>query len=547
MINTLITVYIDKLNIKNIKNKLLLKYYKKNVIEDLYIEYTNKNLTLKDIQNKMEEILSDKEKYGAVFTPNYIVDTILNKTIIHFNNPIICDLSCGNGAFLVPSAVAISKSSNKSIIDTIESNIYGVDILEENIEYTKIILSLLALSYGEDKEEILFHLYKEDGLSKNLFEENKFDCILGNPPYIQLKNMDKQYTTKIKKEYLSICKGNSNIYFAFMEQCIGKYLKENGISGLIIPNGIASLLSAEPIRKILSGNINHIKEVIDFKDKLVFENVKIYTAIYFLTKKHNDFIIYNNEDVSIEHLDYKQWHFLTHKHEQNIIKIKSFNNKLSITGSVSTNCDKIYFIEDNNIYNDKYYHKNIDNKFYEIEKELVIDFIKVGNYRELKIIFPYSVKDEKDLMEKFPKAYSYFLDMKSILEKRDLQNAKWYEYARKQGLSIHQYKLLFSNYCKKPKFIKNENGTLFTNGFAVVCKDKREMNIYYKVLNSIIMEYYMKQVSYSIENGYLCYQKGIVAKFTIPDFTIEEEEFLLNTEDANKINKFLLNKYNITL
>lgn len=547
-LNTLITFFIDNLKIEKLKNNILKKYY--NIDIDLnYYNILNKDeITIKYIQNYMETILENKTSVGAVFTPENIVNSILNKTVRKFYNPKICDLSCGNGAFLTLSAIDIFNNTNQSIISIIENNIYGVDILEENIENCKIILSLLALKFREDKENINFNLKCTDGLSKNLFPNEYFDCIIGNPPYIQTKNMDKLYINKIKENYKSITSGQSNIFYCFLEQCIGNYLKTNGISGVIIPNNIATLICAKSIRKILVNKINHIKEVIDFKDELVFSNAKIYTAIYILTKAHNNSITYNNIEVDYQNLSYNQWNFLSNKDFENINKIESFDLRLNIKGGISTNRDELYFIYNLNLYDNKYYYKEFNGKTYEIEKDIVLDLIKIGGYKKLKIIYPYIFKNEREFEQKYPKTYKYFTDIKSILIERNMQTNKWYEYARKQGLNFYNYKLLYASYNKTPNFIINTNyNLLYTNGYSIILNSEEELNIYNKLLNSIIMEYYMKLTSHFIDNGYLCYQKKIVEKFSIPYFSNEEKNFILSENDKNILNKFFIKKYNLDL
>ena len=64
-------------------------------------------------------------------------------------------------------------------------------------------------------------------------------------------------------------------------------------------------------------------------------------------------------------------------------------------------------------------------------------------------------------------------------------------------------------------YVENEEA-LFCNGYGIFENDRYELNILFKILNSIVMEYYVNNTSYSIEGGYYCYQKKYIERFSIP-------------------------------
>jgi hypothetical protein len=61
------------------------------------------------------------------------------------------------------------------------------------------------------------------------------------------------------------------------------------------------------------------------------------------------------------------------------------------------------------------------------------------------------------------------------------------------------------------------------------------------------MDYYMKRVSKDIQGGYQCYQKNFLQRFSVPELSDSEREYLLNEDDQEKINNFLVDKYDISL
>ena len=61
------------------------------------------------------------------------------------------------------------------------------------------------------------------------------------------------------------------------------------------------------------------------------------------------------------------------------------------------------------------------------------------------------------------------------------------------------------------------------------------------------MEYYINKTSVNIEGGFPCYQKNFIELFSIPELEESEKEFLEREENKEKIDKFLIKKYDLNL
>ena len=68
---------------------------------------------------------------GEVFTPTGLVQQIINQISMDHNSPIL-DPSCGDGQFL--GEALIRKIENGSTFEQALSTIYGVDLMEDNVE-----------------------------------------------------------------------------------------------------------------------------------------------------------------------------------------------------------------------------------------------------------------------------------------------------------------------------------------------------------------------------------------------------------------------------
>jgi N-6 DNA Methylase len=165
-----------------------------------------------------------QRKKSAYYTPSFLVDYILKKTLIPYleSNKTckVFDPSCGSGIFLVESLRniieknldddgSIEKQKLKSLLS---DNIYGVDDDENAINLTAFSLYLTLLDYVNPKDVTNFKFPPLKG--KNLFKSNFFDTnhsfnevikdidfILGNPPWGSKKEeMHVAYINKLKND-----------------------------------------------------------------------------------------------------------------------------------------------------------------------------------------------------------------------------------------------------------------------------------------------------------------------------------------------------------
>ena len=246
--NALVKTYIEN-NGLSTKNKFILDILNSTdtrITEDVskFLKGKGLELDLLTIQKIFELLLErdEKNKTGTFYTPYFVVDFIVQNSISKECS--VIDPCCGCGAFLVGATKRIVEITKKNVIDILEKNIFGIDICNEAIRRAKIILSLLALTKGEDKKEINFNLVNADSLIVNweekfpkVFENGGFEVVIGNPPYAALP---AKYNLKIlSKRYKTIENSSrSNIYIPFLEMMFN-ISKHNGSGGIIVPLSIA--------------------------------------------------------------------------------------------------------------------------------------------------------------------------------------------------------------------------------------------------------------------------------------------------------------------
>ena len=591
--NSLIYLFMEKTKYGRVKNKLIKERLRKinpevTVFLSGFLEENNIELSLKNIERIFELLIEpeDRKLYGAFYTPDFIVDYINKKIIDKKPDFKVCDCSCGSGAFLVLATEQIAKENNKNIINTIENNIYGVDINPRSINRTKIILSLLALQNNEDKEEIKFNVKVGDSLDTSkfnwkeefpeIFSKGGFDGVMGNPPYVRIQNLNEGVRKFIQQRWFSARDGNIDLYIAFFELGL-KLLNENGKLGYITPNSYFSSHAGENLRQILR-NGTKIKKILDFNHVQVFEDVMVYTCITILDnqkRKYFDYQIIEKKEelekidnvkfkqIDLGKLNNKKWVMLDNKEFEIINTIENKGEKLCemarVSSGIATLSDKLYILIKPKE-KGKCFILNYEGKEYLIEKSITRPIIKasvVRNERNIQederyVIFPYKkigirnvIIPEQELKKKYPETHKYFLTIKGELDKRDKGKpnpVSWYAFGRSQGLDTSfGRKILTSGINLKPRFVICENEDYaFYSGYAVFYDG--DLEFMKKILNSKLMEFYIKKTGKAYSGGYMSYSKTFIQNFSVLPFTEREKEYI-KKEDKNKVDDFLIEKY----
>ena len=185
------------------------------------------------------------ESLGQVFTPRHIVDTMLRlaKNARRLENPRFLEPSCGDGAFLrhLPNnAVGVEIDTNLCADSALESKIVHIDFF--------------ALSLDE-----------------------KFDCIIGNPPYVRYQDIVDS-TKILLNAYQHLFDLRSNLYLFFIYKSI-LHLNDRGELIFITPRDFLKSTSSVRLNTLLFAQ-GTITDFIDLGDKKVFEGAQPNCAIW---------------------------------------------------------------------------------------------------------------------------------------------------------------------------------------------------------------------------------------------------------------------------
>ncbi|MFA5175529.1 MAG: Eco57I restriction-modification methylase domain-containing protein [Patescibacteria group bacterium] len=473
-----------------------------------------------------------KKENGVVFTPEWVADFMvgeaLNSQKITGKEKVL-DAGCGEGIFTIIAAKKLAKFSGKPINKVIEENIYFIDLSPDYIEKTKQNLQKLSKNkitkFNEINDDFCFHNFNE-----------KFDFIIGNPPYVRIQNLNGR-KEQLQNKFITASNGSIDLYFCFFERAL-KLLKDNGKITFITPNSHFYSAAGKNLRNLM---LPHLTKIVNFDHWQIFKDATAYTAITLMQKeKTNGFLYAENfkndfqniefKKISTKHMRSERWEFFDQKYLDKVVKLnKKFSTlqeMADIHYGIATLKDDVYIFSPDKSDNQYHYFGE-----YKIEKNLCVPIIKASTYKgvnqNLFLIFPY--KNEKiihhDTFKKnYSEAYKYFLNHKNILAMRDKGGGKNYEefyaFGRNQGLKTSfGKKIITSTMNISPRFfvVEDEKASFYA-GYCVKPKNNIDLYELCDALNSDLMKEHISSVSKSYRGGYKSYAKSFLKDFVHPQF-----------------------------
>ena len=537
-------------------NKDIHNYYKDIAIENFKRKFNLGDMTFSDTY--YTNYVKGEKTRGVVYTPEEIADYIVTETLRDdeiLKNPFvkIVDPSCGGGRLIISTYKYLKKLflNNNEVLEKfniknidehiISNNLYGYDI--DDIAIKSLIIDLFTISGFINRESFKAVDY--------LFsDEEKFDYILGNPPYVGIKAIDKEYSKKLKEAYKNVYIDKGDLSYCFFHKGI-ESLNTNGRLTFITSRYFLESPSGEELRKTLK-EFCKIYKVIDYYGVRPFKGVGVDPVIIFLENskeriyeidvfkpkkisKNTSFIknLYDedkvkNFKVSSLWLNDKSW-ILRSEEEMNIInKIEnksfcSLGNICSSYQGIITGCDKSFVVTDSEI------------EEYSIEKELIHPWIKssdINKYllKETKKYIIYG--DDIDDIEKYKGAISFIEKNKDkLLNRRETKKGmrQWYHLQWGRNKSIFESKKIVLPYKSSSNRFALDKGSFFSaDVYALILNTDRPFSYDYllKVLNSDVYEFYFKSFGKKLgENLYEYYPNNLM-KLCIPtefDFNKEED------------------------
>ena len=282
--------YITKYIVENTVGRLCAeKKQELHIIEDEYLSEQRRQIQTK------KRLLDQLHQYR---------EWLLQLTIL--------DPACGSGAFL-NAALQFLMSEHKTIDEMeakvtgstivfqdvensiLEHNLYGVDINEESVEIAQLALWLRTAKPHRKLNSLNENIKCGNSLISDpaiagdkafnwqeqfpkVFEKGGFDVVIGNPPYVNMANIQNEQERKFYQNNYSTVKNKCDLYSIFTEKA-KSLLKEKGLLGFIFPNSWMGTESFSKFRDFLSKEVN-VYQLVELPPG-VFEDAIVTTVLCF--------------------------------------------------------------------------------------------------------------------------------------------------------------------------------------------------------------------------------------------------------------------------
>lgn len=225
----------------------------------------------------------DRRANGVYYTPPEVARLIALRTLDRLLTSLspygrgggegeklrILDPACGAGELLLSAREALGSQPHE---------LFGIDLDPIAVATTRQRLSL----GGEAAERVRV----ADALEDNAFPPGSFDIVIGNPPYVSIRELARQRSRagiqKLKERYCT-ARGNFDLYVLFIERAL-EWLRPGGRCGMIVPNKWATLDYARACRELLLEQAT-IEEVIDLSEHRVFRQASVYPHVLIFSKQ----------------------------------------------------------------------------------------------------------------------------------------------------------------------------------------------------------------------------------------------------------------------
>jgi hypothetical protein len=345
--------------------------------------YTPKYITKYIVENTVGKLCEEKKNELQIIEDEYNADKKRQKKTIkaliykltEYRNWLlqltICDPACGSGAFLNQALdflinehkyidelqaklfgdAMVLSDVEKSIL---ENNLFGVDLNEESVEIAKLSLWLRTAQPNRKLNDLNNNIKCGNSLIDDvavagdkafnwqqefpqIFAQGGFDVVIGNPPYVNVENLDDNVKQFLFNNYSS-AQGRTDLYVLFVEKSIS-IIKEKGLVGLIIPYSFTNQNYAQKIRENIVKN-HYLISIVDTSNYFVFSDAIVKTIILLIGKRkiNNDTKIFRSlvySNLEELHHEISQHEFL--KLNKCIFETKPFINLIELKNKIEFN------------------------------------------------------------------------------------------------------------------------------------------------------------------------------------------------------------------
>ena len=454
-----------------------------------------------------------KQQFGQYMTPKIIVDFMVD-LIEHDKKSKVLEPSCGEGAFLE----GLCEKGYKNV------SAYEVDRKIVNGRKNVIVSSFVSSSVNE-----------------------KYDVVIGNPPYIRWKNLEESLKKELNNSPLwnrycnSLCDYSNIFIIKSIEQ-----LNDGGELIFITPEYWITTTHANELRNYMLQN-GYVKQIFHFNETPIFDGVNVSLIIfqYIKSRRKSETVsitkFFSKKKITVEELaniknktsgfsetfeipQFKKnsrWLLADMASQTDIEKYERICKRKGLIQDLFENSDCEYemlgdFCEiGNGMVSglDKAFQLPEEIHLNEIESKNIISVVKAKNISQYineknteYIFIRDKISNELEFSKKFPNFFNQLNKYKSLLEKRydygrDMKYWEW-AFLRNYNLFVQSKEKIFVP-CKERitkkdrfRFSYSSNCQFPTQDVTAICKKKTTKESIFYILALLNSHYVFNWLKY---------------------------------------------------
>ncbi|OFY43673.1 MAG: hypothetical protein A2X18_09515 [Bacteroidetes bacterium GWF2_40_14] len=506
-----------------------------------------------------------------------------------------------------PEAVEVARMSlSLKVIDSIEFcesyqelGVFGTQILSNvgnNVKCGNTLVSCdITVRFpdiNQNEAQLLktnpFDWKAETGFAEIFNEKNGFDYIIGNPPYVEVKNYNEEYPFMfkyIKSVFHTTKNGKVDLSVAFIERGI-ELLNETGKLGLIVQKRFFKTEYGKKLREFITSN-QLLYQVIDFEDTKLFKGRITYISSLILSKTNPEKISFIKISEKAEELsarlyqlptietdgsvytqipsnafDSNPWNFddaiLLGIKTSLLNRYGNFGAYAKVRVGVQALWDKAYHLHVKSFNSDgtMLCDSHLINDFIiEIDacRPLLVNerfYSYCNDTTDTYVIFPYDIIECKksrilfdDFCVRFPLAGQYLIEHKAVIKENvdTYEGNRWHLFTRENNHQRIEPKVLIPMTANDTFASVTQNPLNYcdnANMFFIDIPNKSERNLYAiaSIINSTLFSVLARSIANPQQNGYFKFNKQFIEPIPFPKNFFENTPALVEAIAAIGVN-----------
>ncbi|PSQ53504.1 DNA methyltransferase [Halobacteriales archaeon SW_8_65_20] len=385
----------------------------------------------------------------------------------------------------------------------------GIEINPEHLEEART----------RDLQHVEFR--EQDFLATDMLDADRFQYIVGNPPYVPIEGLSEAEKTRYKSKF-DTAVGRFDLYLLFFEQAL-ELLTPDGILTFITPEKFEYVDTAEPLRRLLTTDDVYVKSV-DHIDEDAFTGLVTFPCITTVRRYEGD--ADNKTRVTLrdwrDHTttlptNGRSWASQIRDADLDDLETGATFGDVTerISPGLATGADKVFVMDADDVpdaVGDKWVRPTVSgSQLREYD----------GPYTDSVFVCPY--KDNEELADKaeLDTTLDWLKQHRERLEDRSCvaKGKKWYAWHENPPLDdILQEKIVWRDIDKQPTFWLEDRGDVVPKHsvYYAVPKNGVPVSELIEYLNSPKARMWMEAHCQKAHNGYYRLQSRVLGKLPVP-------------------------------